>query len=230
VAESIAGSADERAALDLQQVPEELAQTLSRLVVAWQQSASAIPGACPRDVPQLAELAGRFRELATRHRAELVSMAAAGDQDRGAMAAFALGFSDDPATLTLLYDLAARPSPRVRAWAVYALSVRADPQTDARLLAALLSDEDSTVRARACQAVAACLRADREARVRIKRLLFARLDDDSTQVRFQAAVALERLAHAEDLTRLEEAAAHEDVPLVKSQLEALIARLRSGAR
>jgi hypothetical protein len=230
VAESIVGPVDERAALDLKQDPEELAQTLSRLVVAWQESASASPGAGPNDVPELAELAGRFRALATRCRAELVSMAGADDRDRGAMAAFALGFSDDPATLALLYDLAERPSPRVRAWAVYALSVRADPHTDARLLASLLSDEDDTVRARACQAVAACLRADHEARSRTKRLLFGRLDDDSSQVRFQAAVALEHFADAEDLARLKEAAAHEDVSLIKSRLEAVIARLESAAR
>jgi hypothetical protein len=230
VAESLVGPADEQTAPGMQPAPQELADTLSQLVVAWQESASAIPGACPKDVPELAELAGRFRALVTRYRAELISMAGAADPDRGAMAAFALGFSDDPATLALLYDLAERPSPRVRAWAVYALSVRADPQTDARLLGGLLNDEDDTVRARACQAVAACLRADREARARIKRLLFDRLDDDSNQVRFQAAVAVEHFAEDGDRTRLEEAAASEDVSLIKSRLEAIIARLGSGAR
>ncbi|UCG33330.1 MAG: HEAT repeat domain-containing protein [Phycisphaerales bacterium] len=230
VAESIAGPADEQAALRLQEHPEGLARTLSRLVVAWQESASGSPGACPNDIPELAELAGRFRALAMRYRTELISMAVTEDQDRRAMAAFALGFSDDPATLALLYDLAQRPSPRVRAWAVYALSVRADPQTDARLLAGLLSDEDDTVRARACQAVAACLTSNQEVRARVKRLLFARLDDDSNQVRFQAAVALQHFADAEDLARLKERAAHEDVSLIKSRLEAVIARLESGPR
>lgn len=230
VAQSLVGPADKQAALGLQQDPQKLAGALSRLVVAWQESAAAIPGARSKDVPELAELGEQFRALATRYRAELISMAGAADPDRAAMAAFALGFLDDPATLALLYDLAERPSPRVRAWAVYALSVRADPQTDARLLAGLLNDEDDTVRARACQAVAACLRADREARARIRRLLFDRLDDDSNQVRFQAAVAVEHFAEVGDRTRLEEAAASEDVSLIKSRLEAVIARLGSGAR
>jgi hypothetical protein len=230
VAESVVGPAEEQVALELQHDPEELAQTLSRLVVAWQESASSKPGACPKDVPELAELAARFRALATRYRAELVNVTEADDHDRAAMAAFALGFSEDPATLALLYDLAERPSSRVRAWAVYALSVRADPQTDARLLTGLLTDEDDTVRARACQAVAACLRANHDVRARVKRLLFERLDDDSSQVRFQAAVALGYFADAEDLTRLKEMAGYEKVPLIKSRLEAVIAHLESSAR
>ena len=154
-------------------------------------------------------------------------MAHAEDANHRALAGFALGFAEDTASLALLYELAEQPATRVRAWAAYALAVRADPQTDARLLVALLTDEQSTVRARACQAAAACLHGNREFGDRTKRLLLGRLDDDSNQVRFQAAVALERFAQRDDLARLKEAAQYEDIPLVQARLRHIIARLEA---
>jgi HEAT repeat protein len=195
-----------------------LASRLSRLLVAWQETAAARPGAALGEVPELVELAGRFRALAAGNRKGLAALMAAEEDDRRAVAAFTLGFLNDPASLATLYDAATDASGRVRAWAVYALAVRADPTTDARLLMALLGDEDRTVRARACQAVGACLGGQRKVRERARRLLFERLEDDSNQVRYQAAAAVERFAEPADAVRLRELAELEEVQLIRARI------------
>jgi len=227
LAESIVGPTGALVESGRAEEPAELLRMLSKLVVAWQESAATHPGVCPSELPALVQLADQFRALVVAQRATLTDMTRAEDVDQRAMAAFALGFADDAASLARLYQMAEQAHPRVRAWAVYALAVRADPRSDARLLVGLLTDENSVVRARACQAAAACLGDNPEFRDRVKRLLFTNLDDDSRQVRFQAAAALEHFVERSDLARVKQAVQYEDVPLIRGRLQQIVARLEA---
>ena len=88
-----------------------------------------------------------------------------------------------------------------------------------------MSDENELVRARACQAVRACLPERAAVRDRVRRLLFERLDDNSGQVRYQAALAMGAFANVEDVPRLRLSAESEIATPVRERLEGLVQRL-----
>ena len=209
---------------------DALMAALSRLVVTWQDIASVQKDATERVGPELHRLAGSFRGLVEANREAVMAQAGRRDVEtkHRATATFALGFDPERGALTALYELAEEAEVTVRAWATYALAVRGDAQTDARVLLGLLSDENELVRARACQAVRACLRERAAVRDRVRRLLFERLDDNSGQVRYQAAVAMEAFANAEDVPRLRLSAESEIAASVRERLEELIQRLESA--
>ncbi len=229
LARSVVARADERRNVPEQLDEDALFATLSRLVVRWQEIASVQMDATEVIPPELRRLAGSFRVLVEANREAVMAQAGlrGGESRHRATATFALGFDSERGALTALYGLAEEADVTVRAWATYALAVRGDPQTDARLLVGLLSDEDSLVRARACQAVRACLAERAAVHDRVRRLLFERLDDNSVQVRYQAALGMEAFANEKDAARLRLSAESEVAVPVRERLEGLVQRLES---
>jgi hypothetical protein len=230
LARSVLVHADDRRN-DSKRLDEDvLFATLSRLVVRWQEIASVQMDATEVVPPELRRLAGSFRVVVEANREAVMARAGlrGAESSHRATATFALGFDPERGALTALYGLAEEADVSVRAWATYALAVRGDPQTDARLLLGLLSDEDALVRARACQAVRACLAERAAVRDRVRRLLFERLDDNSVQVRYQAALGMEAFANEEDAARLRLSAESEIAVPVRERLEGLVQRLESG--
>ncbi len=198
----------------------ELRDRLTRLVALWQ---AAVSEDEPRRLPRYRRALER---LAQANRPELLRLAAEGDENARAVAVFALAFGTAPADLVTLQKAGADGHPRVRAWAAYGLAIRASPETDLALLGELLEDEAEVVRARGCQAVAACIQPGSETSARFRKKLLARLSDPAAAVRRQAVLALANLGAAEDITALERSRTAEKDPTVRDLIEALIRRLQ----
>ncbi|MFO0974248.1 MAG: HEAT repeat domain-containing protein [Phycisphaerae bacterium] len=190
---------------------------------AWQQATgsgeSAAVSAARRNFERLADgRGGALKALAT----------GAGENQRAA-AVFALAFSTVRDPRGDLEQAARDSAPAVRAWALYGLALRADRATDRAIVVAALSDADSAVRARGCQAVAACLPRDcREMRQARQRMMELLQQDRSDATRLFAAKALTEVSSSEQVPALRKAIKHEVDPAIREQIRAAVARHESG--
>jgi len=203
-------------------VPDDssLQQQLAAAVEQWQAATRDQDGAVLR------QLRTWFEQTAAANHDKVMSLLGGEDPGPRAVAVFALAFSGEGLDLIALQGAAADRDGRVRAWVAYALATRADPRTEFRTLAALAGDEDPNVRARACEAVGACVTPDSPRARPARMLLLARLRDDFDGVRLQAGLALLRLATPEDRPQIEAVRNAETQPAVEDVLDRLVERLR----
>ncbi|MBN2491435.1 MAG: HEAT repeat domain-containing protein [Planctomycetes bacterium] len=146
---------------------------------------------------------------------DLILAALDGDNERHRLvAAWALGYAGDPQVTRRLLGLLADPSPKVRANALHALSLRRDPATPLAPLLAGFADDDAGVRCNAARAVREVLApgTGTEAIVPLTGLV----RDEDPMVRLAAVGALGRIARPECLGYLV-GALSDKTPLVRTQ-------------
>lgn len=194
----------------------ELQRQLAAAVERWQKATRE------HDERALSGLREWFEQVVAANRDAVVSLLPAADPGARAVGVFALAFSEHDLDLVAMQEAAGDADGRVRAWAAYGLAIRGDAQTDFGTLRLLVGDEDTNVRARACEAVAACVPADSRDARRACRLLLARLADDEDAVRYQAASALTHLATRADLPRIEAVRKRETTAAVREILDRLL--------
>lgn len=200
---------------------DELREALAKCLVTWQATEA-------KDDPQTAAQRTKVRKLyeamANAHRDALLRMAGKADSNSRALAVFALAFGSAPANTAQLERAARDEAGKVRAWAVYGLAVRKATTVDSALLLELLRDEDANVRARACQAVSACVARDSAKLPPLRaQVLDVLLKDRADHVRFIAARTMEEIGTAADVAPLRRALSHEvDQPL-RAAIERAIA-------
>lgn len=206
---------------------DDLGPVLRELVLSlkqWQEATAR------NDEKELERVRGTLEKLADRRGDMLGKLLAGEDANQRAAAAFALAFATVADPREKLEKAGRDSEARVRAWALHGLALRRDRKSDRKLLIERLADEDTQVRARACQAVAACLPRDcremRDVRQRLAELLER---DKSDVTRLFAARALVEVATAEQLPALRRAAKHETSRTVRERIEAAIDRLSKRA-
>jgi hypothetical protein len=201
---------------------EQLKVVLVQLISRWQSIAVA-------DSPERLEpLRITFSELVRTQRGELLSLTKDHDASIRAISVFCFAFSEDTDDRRILTDAFKDDDGLVRAWAVYGLAERADPETEPAVLAAALEDDESRVRQRACMAIKACIGPDSFDRRRFaERLLGVLESDPQEEVRAFAASALTRLARKADVAELRRLAEQEQAAVVRDLLKQLIEHLEN---
>jgi HEAT repeat protein len=168
-----------------------------------------------------------LRILADEERARLLDLMKHESQNVRASTAFTLAFGSSAENLAAIQAAARDPSPRVRGWALYGIAERGSRETDVSVLADALGDEDPVVRARACEAVAACVPPGSprmpELRERIFDLL---LHDHRDGTRLAAAVAMGKIGTRDDLERLRKSIKHETSGKIRQRIERAIGQIQ----
>ncbi len=167
-------------------------------------------------------------ELARDQRDALRRLAASSDAGRRGRAAFALAFGEKPEDFRLAEKAARDDADSVRAMALAGLAARASPDTSAELLVILLDDRAAAVRARACQAVAACLAPEHALVAKAAEKLHGLLvHDEAAAVRREAVRAIAAIGGPADLPLLEKALTYELNHEIREDLDRAIKRLQT---
>ena len=196
---------------------EQLGNVLEQLFVRWQSIAIT-------DSPErLQPLRTTFGELVRTRRDGLRSLTTSEDANLRAMAVFCFAFGRQEDDLKVLTEAADDSSSLVRAWAVYGLAERGDPDTDSTLLTDALADTDPRVRQRACMAIKACVKPGSPRQARFATLLIDMLASESDKhVRMFAAATLGGLAGPSDLGRIQRVRLAEQESDVRALLDRII--------
>jgi len=202
----------------------ELQRSLAELVIRWE----AARGDDDEDL--MARTRAAYGQILTAQPRDVRSLATDADENLRALAVFAWSFGTTLEHGNDTLRAARDPSPRVRAWAAAGLAARGDAETDADLLRKLLADDDAEVRARACQAAAACLPPGEPVVGRTRALVLGLLEDSGRLVRLEAARALERAGTPADVATLERAAAVESEANVRSAMKEAVEAIRRRSK
>ncbi len=201
---------------------EQLSAVLVQLITKWQ-------GIAITDSPErLQPLRTTFAELVDTQREGLRRIVAGNEASMRAIAVFCFAFGSEEEDRRILVERARDDDGLVRAWAVYGLAERGEPDRDADLLYSALSDDDARVRQRACMAVRACILSTSGHRARFAdRLIEMVAGDEHEDVRTLAAVSLARLAQRRHLGRLRAIRQQEQAAPVRDLLERVIRQVNS---
>lgn len=199
---------------------EELKKTLAELVVRWEAATA------DDDDDLIERTRAAYRQLLARHSADIRALLSGADDNIRAIAVFAWAFGGSLEHGDAVARAARDRAPRVRAWAANGLAAIGDPDTDPELLRKLLADDDAEVRARACQAVAACNPPGEPLAGRTRDGVLALLEDVQRRTRYEAARTLGAIGSAVDLAALERAQASERDAGVQEALEQAAAAIR----
>lgn len=195
-------------------------QALASLVARWQAAASGT------DEAALKPVRSAYERVLRERRPAIVRLASAADENTRSIAVFALAFGDPSDDAGIVVQAARDGSPRVRAWAIYALAVRGVRDVDVSLLMDRLNDADGNVRARACQAVAACVSMDSTAMPKLRaRIADVLRSDRFDAARYRAAEALALIGGKDELALLRRAVKHETERPMREHLERMAIRL-----
>jgi hypothetical protein len=163
--------------------------------------------------------------IVRKDRTTLLQLTASEDAAKRAVGALALAFTGAPGDVATLVGLARDDDSAVRAAAFSALAIRASPLTSAEVLAAGVRDVDATVRAHACDAVAACVAPGTERARSLAGRLVTLLADRDGRVRSAAAEALAAIGTRDHLDALQRAIDREEDEKVRDLLKGAIRRL-----
>lgn len=151
----------------------------------------------------------------------------ADEQTRG-LAIFALAFSAKPDDFASVEDACSDSSTRVRTLAISAIAASGRSGVRADLLLKLLEDKTAGVRARAADAVTACIRRDDlSIQSLVEALDKVMVHDDALAVRRSAIRAIEAIGGPGDIPRLEQALSHELDRDNRAAIQRAIERLRA---
>ncbi len=177
----------------------------------------------------LLERTGRELVELTREQGDLLHrLVASPEPGRRGRAAFALSFSERAEDRRLVERAVRDDADAVRALALAGLAARGHPDTSAELLVIMLEDRAPAVRAKACQAVSACLSPEHllagKAAERLHHLL---VHDESPAVRREAVRAVGSIGGSADIPLLEKALTYELNHEIREDLDRAIERLRA---
>jgi len=150
------------------------------------------------------------------------------EQTRG-LAIFALAFSTKPDDFASAEAGCSDSSSRVRTLTISAIAASGRSGVSADLLLKLLEDKTAGVRARAADAIAACIRRDDlSVQPLVDALDKMMVHDDTVAVRRSAIRAIEAIGGPGDIPRLEQALSHELDRGNRAAIQRAIERLRTG--
>lgn len=199
---------------------EEVKNLLVRSVIAYEAAGSNY------EYDLLERTCRALEGLADEYYSTLKKLAQDKDEGVRGRAAFALAFGERPTTLDLVQAAARDSSPRVRAMALAGLAARQSPETSTQLLADSLGDEDTMVRQRACQAIAACVSPEHFAvAALVPKLDHLMIFDESDDVRLAAVRAIAAIGVPADTPRFEKALTHELNPEIREEIRKAIERV-----
>jgi hypothetical protein len=168
-----------------------------------------------------------LERLARANRAEIVKLAESADASERALACLGLAFAGAPADVAVISGLTEDANTTVREIAYYALVIRASPLVGADVLIRGTEDAVASVRARACEAIAACVRPDSPEAATLATELAPRLTDESPRVRAAAARALAAIGTREHVEPLERAANDPASQSVRPDLQDALRELKT---
>ncbi|MBX3396800.1 MAG: HEAT repeat domain-containing protein [Phycisphaerae bacterium] len=199
----------------------ELARTLGEALIKYEAARSK------RDVDVLDQTRRLLAALTKEYGSKIRTLAKSGDDKQRAPAVFALAFSAEGDDFYMVQKYARDESAAVRAMALAGMAARRDPETSVELLLLVLDDRKANVRARACEAVAACVPREHYSVEKIsERLGVLMLEDDSRAVRLEAVRALSAIGGAVDVERLERVLSRETDSEIRKEAEVAVKRLR----
>lgn len=199
----------------------ELSRTLGESLIKWEAARSK------RDVDVLDQTRRLLVALTKEYGSTIRTLAKSGDDKQRAPAVFALAFSADGDDFYLVQKYARDESAAVRAMALAGVAARRDSETSIELLLLVLDDKKANVRARACEAVAACVPREHYSVEKIaERLCVLMLDDKSRSVRLEAVRALAAIGGGADVERLERLLSRELDGEIRKEAEVAIKRLK----
>lgn len=171
---------------------------------------------------------GVLTALADEYRGKLKKIAKGKDAGRRGRAVFVLAFGSQPDDLHLVERAARDKSATVRAMALAGLAARGDRETSAELVIIMLDDEKTSVRRRACQAVAACVSPEHYSVVKaVERLNRLMIYDEDRGVRLEAVRALAAIGAPTDIPKLEKSLTHELDREIREEIHKAIEKLRA---
>lgn len=196
-------------------------KALAGAIVAWE-------AATANDDYDLMERTRQMLTQLTREEgARLRRMAKSDEAVIQAQAVFALAFSPDVGALNVVQSAVKAKSAKVRAMALTGLAARQDPSTNVELLVSLLDDSKSSVRLRACRAIAVCVPREHFSIAKATEKLAAlMIRDQSTGVRREAIRALAAIGATTDVPKLEKALTHELDQSNRREIERAIRMLK----
>ena len=176
--------------------PDALTMAVTELAMHWQ--AAQATG----DEDLEARTQRSLRQLVEEQDGGIRAMMKGADVGQRALGVFAWSFGESPSHYAKVVEALGDKSPRVRAWAANGIAARRDPSTDPATLRRLLADDDATVRAKGCLAVARCLPAGEPPVGRLRDALLALLQDAEKMTRLEAARALGVVGAADEVAAL----------------------------
>ncbi len=201
---------------------EQLKKVLVTTLIAWEAARST----GEHDLQEKAE--DTLAQLAEEYRITLSRLARDKDDGVRSHAVFAVALGKSPEDLSLVQKAIKDKSPKVRAMALAGLAARGKPDVNVDLLIARLDDDESAVRRRACQAVAACIEPEHFSIAKlVEKLDRLMIDDESDLVRKEAIRALAAVGAPADIAKLEKALTHELNHGNRDEIDKAIAALRN---
>ncbi len=200
----------------------ELKKALGKSLIAWEAARSN------DEYDLLDHTRTLLRQVAKDYRNKLLKLTKDGEKSNRARAVFALAFSDRPDDFRLVQNATRDPSSLVRGTALAGLAARGDPRTNVEMLILRLDDKKSSVRARACRAVAACVAREHFSIARLAdKVSHLMVFDKKSRVRLEAIRALAAIGAPADIPRLEDALTHEVNKTNRAAIEIAIEVLNS---
>lgn len=200
----------------------QVSKRLTDLIVAWAGSMRS------RDYDEQDRVRAAYLELLAQYRPHVLKLSQDDNSKTRAKSMFALGFSPDPADFRLLQRSTRDKSSRVRGMTYAALAARRDPRTSAEVLLEGLNDSSGGVRARACEAIGACIvRENLAVDALVKKLLQLVRDDEKANVRRAAAEAVGLIGVPADVPPLEAALEKETEERNRAVLRVVIEKLKA---
>ncbi len=167
-------------------------------------------------------------ELAADYHTKLYKILRGEDDKARASVVFALALSEDAGDFHYAQKAVGDSSRLVRVAALAGLAARASPETNVETLLGALEDKKASVRARACQAIAACVPREHYSIARaVEKLAEVMVDDEKVGVRQEAIRAVGAIGAPADVARLEKALRHEVDKKNRAEIEAAIKRLEA---
>lgn len=198
----------------------EMNRVLGEALIKWEAAKAK------RDYDLLDQTRRLIKALIKDHAAKIRTLAKKGDDQQRGPAVFALAFSADEDDFYSVQKYARDNSAAVRAMALAGLAARADAKTSVELLIITLDDEKANVRARACEAVAACVSREHYSVDKIAaRLGELLIDDETAGVRYEAVQALAAVGGQSDIPKLEKALSRELDKEIRREIQRAIRKL-----
>ncbi|MCG8406299.1 MAG: HEAT repeat domain-containing protein [Phycisphaerales bacterium] len=200
----------------------QVKKLLGKSVIAWE------TGRTNHDYDLIDKTRDALTTLTQEYRDKLLKIAKSKSSKTRAPAIFALAFSENPEDFRMVQKAARDNASTVRAMALAGLAARGSPQTSVEMLLGRLDDKKAKVRARACQAIAACVPREHFSVAKVvEKVTHLMIHDKKVSVRREAIRALAAVGAPADIPKLEKALNHElEIPN-REEIKKAIARLES---
>lgn len=199
----------------------QLSRKLGEALIKWEAARVS------RDGDVLDQTRRLLKALVKSHGSKIRSIAKSGDDKQRAPAVFALAFGESDDDFYTVQKYARDERAAVRAMALAGMAARRDKDTSVELLLLVLDDKKANVRARACDAVAACVPREHFSVDKIAgKLGTLMVEDKSRAVRLSAVKALAAIGAEADIPKLEKGLSREIDDEIRDEMKKAVRSLR----